>query len=291
MTTYLRVIGRLTADGELRLRPSYLTDRAPWSDREGAGGPAGEALVAELLGNGERLLGRYPLRLYSTCAFGGDSLRPLAVRGWVPFPTETALLRIALYGRVVHEQRRSPEPPQVEITEAPQGRADGRVRVGWTARPGGDSPLQFFLRWSADGGRTWQRVGWRTTDLEAVLDVEELPGGDECVVEVVATDGLDTTTARTRPFRVAAKPCQAMVLGPVDGSEVGETVELLGQGWWLEERRAEREVLEWTSSVDGPLGRGPLLRVRLSPGEHRITLAAGDERRRGGESITVTVRS
>lgn len=283
--SHLRVVGRLYPDGRLRLRPCYLAERPPWQDREGAGDGL---LELELLTGDGGLLGRHPLRAYPVCALGGGS-RALAVRGWVPFHPDTRALRILHRGRVVHEQRRSPEPPRVEIGEAPEGLAEGRVRIAWRAAPGGAAPLQFFLRYSADGGRRWQRIGWRTEAHEAVVDVDDLPGGEECLVAVVATDGIDTTVAESRPFAVAPKPCQAIVIAPVDGSEVadGVAVELMGHGWWLEEARAEREALEWTSSLDGPLGRGPRLEVRLSAGEHRITLAAGAGPRRGEGSVVV----
>ena len=181
---YLRVIGRLSPDGRLRLRPCYLAERPPRQDREGEGDGL---LEMELLADGDGPLGRYPLRTYPVCAFGGGS-QALAVRGWVPFHPDTRALRILHRGRVLHEQRRSPEPPRVEITEAPEGRAEGRVRIAWEGSPGGEATLQFFLRYSADGGRRWQRIGRRTASHDAIVDVDDLPGGEDCVIAVVATD-------------------------------------------------------------------------------------------------------
>jgi hypothetical protein len=285
--SYLRVIGRLLPDGRLRLRPGYLVDRAPWVDQEGQGDGS---LVAELFAADGTGLGRHLLRTTSTCTFG-DPRPTVAVRGWVPFHPDTDRLQIEYRGRTVYAQRRSPEPPRMEITDTPDGRAAGRVRIGWDATAGGEAALQFLLRWSADDGRTWHRIGRRTSEREMVIDVDELPGGERCRVAVVATDGLDTTTVTSRPFAVAPKPCRAIVIAPVDGSAVGanQPVELLGQGWWLEEARAEREVLAWTSSLDGDLGRGPALQVRLSPGEHRITLTAGADGRQGEESVTLRI--
>ena len=285
---YLRVIGRLYRDGRLRLRPCYLTTEAPWTDREGSGD---SPLAVELLAGTGESLGRYPLRVYSQCTFDG---RPAtdAVRGWVPFHPDTHAVRFTNRGRVVHEIRRAERPPEISLTWRPSEEVHGRHRITWEARAARPAALQFFLRFSHTGGRTWQRVGWRTEEREAPVDFDQLPGGERCLLAIVATDGIDTTTVESPPFAVSLKPCLASIVAPVDGAVVapGGPVHLIGQGFWMEESRIERERLRWASSLDGDLGRGASVRVdRLSEGRHRITLAAGEGNRVGTESITVTV--
>lgn len=103
---------------------------------------------------------------------------------------------------------------------------------------------------------------------------------------------FDTTAVESPPFAVSLKPCLPSIVAPVDGAVVapGELLQLVGQGFWMEESRVERERLHWASSLDGDLGRGASVRVeRLSEGRHRITLAAGEGNRVGTESVTVTV--
>jgi hypothetical protein len=285
---YLRVIGRLYRDGRLHLRPCYLTTQAPWSDREGVGD---SPLAAELLTERGESLGRYPLRVYSPCTYDG---RPAteAVRGWVPFHPDTRAVRFTHRDRVVLEIRRAERPPEVALTWRPPDEIHGRHRVTWEARSPRDAALQFLLRYSHDGGRRWQRVGWRTEARDATVDFDQLPGGERCLVAVVATDGVDTTTVESPPFAVALKRCQAFIVAPVDGAVVAADgpMQLLGQGFWMEESRVERDHLRWTSSLDGDLGRGASVRVdRLSEGQHRITLAAGENGRVGTETVTITV--
>ena len=64
----------------------------------------------------------------------------------------------------------------------------------------------------------------------------------------------------------------AVVSDRMSNDRHNPNVELIGQGYSMEERGIEREVLRWASSRDGELGRGAHVRVdRLSEGEHRIT--------------------
>lgn len=283
---YLRIIGRLYRDGRLRLRPSYLTPRAPWTDREGAGD---SPLEVELVNAHEEVLSRYPLRIYPQCAFG---VRPQtdAVRGWVPFHPDTRRVRFLNRGRLVHQILRADRSPDLRLRWEPSGHVEGKQRVKWDAEAPGD--VEFFLRYSANGGRTWQRLGLRTGERHAVVNFDELPGGERCMVEVVATDGLNTVSVQSPPFRVRPKACLAFIVGPIDGSVIalGEPVQLIGQGFWLEGARIERQQLRWASSMDGELGTGDLVRAeRLSPGQHRITLTAGPQDREGTESIRITI--
>jgi hypothetical protein len=283
---YLRIIGRLYRDGRLRLRPSYLTGRAPWTDREGTGE---SPLEVELVNAGDEVLSRYPLRVYPQCAFGA---RPQtdAVRGWIPFHPETRRVRFLNRGRLVHQILRSDRSPELRLRWEPAGHVEGKQRVAWDVQAQGNT--ECFLRYSANGGRTWQRLGLRTKEQQAVVNFDELPGGDRCIVEVVATDGLNTVAVQSPPFAVRPKGCLAIIVGPIDGSRVvlGDSVPFVGQGFWLEGSRVERQQLRWTSSIDGELGTGDTVRVeRLSPGQHRITLTAGSPEREGHETITITV--
>ncbi|WP_406238515.1 hypothetical protein [Nocardia sp. NBC_01009] len=81
-----------------------------------------------------------------------------------------------------------------------------------------------------------------------------------------------------------------MIQKPSSDAELStEEVELLGNGWWLEESTPELDQLSWRSDVDGELGRGRLLRARLSPGRHVLTLTAGAGERAGSSSVIVQI--
>jgi hypothetical protein len=64
-----------------------------------------------------------------------------------------------------------------------------------------------------------------------------------------------------------------MILAPESGYELDRdsTLQLQGQGYWLEERRPEVEALFWSSSLGGALGRGANVEVSgLQTGVHEI---------------------
>lgn len=285
---YLRVIGRLYADLQLKLRPVYLTTFAPSVEREGEGDGL---LEAQLFDAEATLLAKYPLRLDDVCSHGGTE-RPRAVRGWVPFHPLTQTVRFTYRGRTLREIVRAEAAPRVTLTWQPPERVKGKRRITWKTERANGIRAQCFLRYSHTGGATWQRIGWRTFETSCEVDFDQLPGGDRCQLAVVATDGINTALAETAVFAVPLKSCQAMILAPVDDFTFrrGERVQLIGQGFWLEDSRVEKQALEWVSSIDGSLGHGPALEApSLSPGEHRITLFAGAESRRGSQAITIRI--
>lgn len=280
---YLRVSGRLSPDRRLRLRPGHLVDvpdrAAP--RREGRA-------VAEVLDGRGQVRVRHPLGIGHRCAQGDGSV---LLRGAVPFPEDAARVRVLFDGVVVGEIVRSAHAPRVVLRRTPTGEARGRQAVSWEATHAEGLQLHFFLRYSHDGGRRWNRITLRTGRPAIELDLDALPGGTDCRLAVVASDGVNTTVVESAPFSVPLKPCRATVLGPADGARLGvdEPARLRGQGYWLEENRVETEHLTWTSSRDGELGRGVALDVRLSAGAHEIRLVAGDGTRAGSALVRVAV--
>jgi hypothetical protein len=131
-------------------------------------------------------------------------------------------------------------------------------------------------------------TGWRMASIARRTGAATSPSRSA----VVATDRANTVTAVSDPFRVEVKPPHAIVLGLADGATLpsGKLVLLRGQGYYLEEERAELDDLVWTSSRDGDLGKGAFVEVpRLSDGTHRVTLAVGSGDRASRASITVQV--
>jgi hypothetical protein len=280
---YLRIMGRLYSDNRLVLRPGYLDSRP----RRRVNGDS--ELVAELFDDASRLLLSYPLTLRSFC---NDSIRTpeLAVRGWIPFHPNTRTVRFSCKGLIIHEVAVSRESPELELMWRPPAEVRGIETVTWKASHPEGRQLEYFCRYSCDNGSTWQRIGWRTQIESIEIDGDELPGGENCRLAIVATDGVNTTIAESESFSVAVKHCQAMILAPLNGQRLPAGIPILlhGQGYYLEERRPELEALTWTSSLDGDLGQGALLELSaLSPGEHCITLVVGKEPRQGSATVTI----
>ncbi len=286
--THLCIQGRLTeAPPSLSLRPSYAT-----VPPKGAQEPPTSRLCAQALDARGEVLAEARLGVQRRCA-GERSTPRLVVRGWLPFPDGTARLRFLHDGTSIHELTVSSAAPVLTLGFQPPKLARGRTRVQWSAKHPEGKPIEVFLRYSHDDGKSYARLGLRTTLDHAEVDFDALPGGAACRIAVVATDGARTTIVTSPPFAVPVKACRALILAPEAGRVVprGTSLDLVGQGFYLEERAPELTALSWTSSRDGTLGSGRRLRVTLSPGHHKLTLSAGVAPRIGTAELNVEVGS
>ena len=283
---YLVLTGILHPDNRFEYRASYLTDN-PDVYRGNLMSP----LIAELLDDKGELLLRQPLSATAFC-LDGETSRELRVSGALPFPANTRNVRLVREGARVFDLHLSDRLPELQITWRPPGLVEGKQVVTWETRHAENLPVTCFVRYSQDGKR-WRRVAASTSRSEVTIDFDELPGGEECRIAVVASAGAHTTSAESSLFAVPVKPCRAMIFAPKDGATLaaGQAVALRGQGFYLEENRPETRALLWKSSRDGELGQGMAVDAPgLSPGEHEITLTVAQGRRAGTAIIKVYVQ-
>ncbi|MEO7191785.1 MAG: hypothetical protein ABI051_12090 [Vicinamibacterales bacterium] len=286
---YLRVIGRLQADRQLTLRLGYLTETPPWSDSDGD-----SPLRAEVFDDQGGALGSYPLRLAELCMEGARVKPRQSVRGFVPFHPRARRIVFSYRGQPVHEIARSDAPPRARWSWEPGRQLTGMQTLTWTGDHPNGLPVEFFVRYSWDDGRSWSRLSVATQEFSLAVDFDQLPGGERCVFALVATDGINTTIVESARFTLPRKGCVALILQPLDGAHFasGEPVPFQGQGFWREESRPEWEQLTWhTSSDTQPVLRGRLGQLQLPPGQHVITLLAGSEPHQGRAQVTITVGS
>ena len=100
----------------------------------------------------------------------------------------------------------------------------------------------------------------------------------------MATDGLNTTRAKSAPLHSAADAIVGSnpwveIITPDDSIrfKFGSTVLLHSSGWDLEDRALTGSSIQWSSSINGPIGSGRLTSVSdLSPGVHVVTVTATD---------------
>jgi hypothetical protein len=155
---------------------------------------------------------------------------------------------------------------------------DGVVELQWKLMCKTPDRLAFFLRYTCDGGASWQPVNIGFEWKSCRVDLSRLPGGDDCRFQVIASTILQTATAQTDSFRVRQSPRRAMIAGPSLARRVhrASTLELAGTAH-SPDGFAEEGELTWSSSLQGHLGNGSYLTVHdLVPGEHEIKLTAPD---------------
>jgi hypothetical protein len=282
--TYLIVNAIIDASRQLTVLPSWTTE-SPHEVSEDEFSP----VLLEAVDADGRVIGTHSLAAARVCAEGGSSESWL-VAAKVPFAPATRTLRFRLDDEIVHVRDVPEQPPRVRFTWRPEGEVNGVVRLAWTAEGDGEE-LQFIVAYSWNEGRTWQPVSLATAERSLDVNVDSLPGGDQCRFQLVASDGVRSSAVISEPFRRPLQPCHALILSPQDAEELSSArpAVLSGQGYWAEEERPELELLRWRSSKDGELGAGPLLERSLSPGEHTITLLAGTGDREGRDEVTVDV--
>lgn len=283
---YLYVVGRLYPDNRLELLPTFLTTD-PQDEIEDPSSP----LQARLYDPAGRLVLRYGVAVGRYCGYG-TTIPELAVRGRIPFPRATSVIRFERDGVLIHEIQVSTDAPNISLDWEPDEIMTGNQTIVWHASHPEGKLLSYFLRYSRSDGAQWQLASLPTQSEHLEIDLDQFPGGERCGIMIVATDGVRTTTVESRRFAVPVKPCQAVILAPEDGAVLDgrEAVWLKGQGYYLEEELPETENLVWISSKDGELGRGMMIKANeLSPGLYQITLKAGTGERVGEASISITV--
>jgi hypothetical protein len=295
-TRFLTVAGVLMPDGRLALQPGFVTD-----DPLLASQMPDSPLVAEFLDGDGGILLRVgvPIAPFlvdpadgteATLVEGPDAGN-LAVAGKLPYPEATRLIRFLLRDVPIHELPVSEQGPALEVGwDIPRDPA-GVQRIAWSATHPEGREVSYVLAYTNDDGATWQPLLLPSPVTELEVDFDTLPGG-RGRLRLIATDGTTTAMSDSPMLRVARKPCVPTIFEPADGAEFpgGEPITLHGQGYYLEERRVDEDHLDWTSSLDGPVGNGAAIQVELRSGKHKITLEAGTPARRASTSVNVTVR-
>jgi hypothetical protein len=171
------------------------------------------------------------------------------------------------------------------------------ARVEWSAAeksaPEGEmGQTAALVRYSHDGGRTWQSVAADLREARCLVNLDLLPGGEECRFQVIVSSGLSAAVLDSELFVVRRKPRQAHIVSPQNGQtfRAGEPVVFAGGGHSPDFGTSASDEVAWSSSQQCELGTGSyLVRDDLPPGSHRITLSTPDGQ--GGEtSVSVWIK-
>src|SRR5262249_16965617 len=196
-------------------------------------------------------------------------------------------------GKVTHKIEVDAPAPKVGFTEIKQvERRPELMRLKWKVEHPArgkrtQHPVHFILRYSNDGGATWSPVAADLTDTQHIVNLNLLPGGEECVFQVIASSGIRSSVATTESLQVPKKPRKAYILSPANSGmtfERGEGAVLLGGGFSPDFETADLDEVVWVSNRDGVIGTGyQVIAHSLSTGQHRISIGLPDGL--GGEAL------
>ena len=140
-----------------------------------------------------------------------DSSAPFAVRA--PFPAGATAVSLVTNsasgeGPALATITKSATPPTVQITSPHTGDklTAGTLTLTWTGSASNGATLAYDLLSSPDGGTTWNAIDGGITDTQYQLDATQIPGGSQVMFQIVATDGLSTTTATIGPLTISQTP-------------------------------------------------------------------------------------
>lgn len=133
------------------------------------------------------------------------------------------------------------------------------------------APLTYYVRYSADGHK-WLRPGVNITDTWFDLDLREMPGGERCIAQVIATNGYHTSYVETPHFAVPQKPPEILLATPRGPM-------LFAQGFSHEEGPLIGESIVWLADGKRAVGTGASFDARtLRRGTHPLAVRVTDSK-------------
>jgi hypothetical protein len=184
-TAALYVGGRIDEQGQVHLLPLNLNTAPVHAASTGTH-------RVELLDAGANVLASQPFDLtpvaFDTLGGGGEG------RGFgffMPAVDDVAALRIYEGDRIVFERRASGPAPQIEA--GPQSLSMDGTSVSWVMRAG-NAEVRYRIRFSPDGGQTWQVLALDASQATWTVPPDLLAGAVQPVLEVQAMDGVRTDT-------------------------------------------------------------------------------------------------
>jgi hypothetical protein len=286
------VSGQVNRDGSGKLNPVLYQPGMP-----SQGVPEGKYSV-QLLDANDNILASQPFNVNFPddpeepvdSIYFSFQIAPPVVPGQAPLAGMK--VRLALGGDTLDQIQQSNNAPTVAIT-APAGGEDwsGLQTLKWDASDADGDPLSFTVLYSQDNGTTWNPVSSGITDTQLDVDLDQLPGGNQAIFRVIASDGFNNTQADSKPVNVSNHPPQVTILSPVSGAVVkpGNAVDLSGDALDLEDGSLPDSAFVWTEG-NTVLGSGRTLSAQLSTGTHTLTLSVGDSSGNTGQaSVDVKV--
>lgn len=293
LTTFLYVSGWVDATNQVRFAPFEIVN----SNQDLTTPSSGKRYQLALLDASEGTLASYWFNP-SEDHHPNDPSPPTLFSAYLPFDPTTTQIVLRDYNadaQVIASRRRSVHAPQVTFTTSFAGLTmKGKQTVGWTASDKDGDALSFGIDYSRDGGKTWIRINRELTGTSTVVNFNALPGSTSALLRVVATDGVNTSSAASDgTFTVAFKRPQVNLQGVKSGAVYNVNTRFLLQATafdWGAGAITDPAAFTWQDSIDGDLGTGQWLVPALSPGTHTITLTVkGTEGRLRRRSLTVTI--
>lgn len=228
---------------------------------------------------------------YSSYCTDHENSDNLIVRGYIPYDEKTAGIKFIFRDKPIGEQKVDKEKPTVKInSDLSAIHKSKSISFKWGIQYRGDNTIHSKVLYSNNDGKTWQSIESRTDSNQIQINTSHLIGGDKCCIAVKVTDGYHNAYVETERFKMPDLAPKTIIYEPLENErfDVNRSVLLNGQATNLNNQKFIDNLL-WESSIDGKLGNGSLVQVKLSRGKHQIKLTAQDRTLSSAESVTIIV--
>jgi len=160
--------------------------------------------ILELLAADGRVLAAHafrPMQAQPDSLRAGVNAAYLGFHMTVPYVDGIASIRIRRGAATLGKLDASAHFPTLRVGAPTQTDAFGVTRVSWRASDADNAALSYLVRASTDQGQTWQTIGVRLASPFIDLRPGDL-GGEQVLIEVLASDGLNTTSLTMGPYAV-----------------------------------------------------------------------------------------
>ena len=221
---------------------------------------------------------------------GVDQVYPAVFSEWIPVTTGAAsIVVISPANTTIGTIALTNSTHTVTLTSPASGFvATGKQPISWTISPACPT-CSTRVFYSSNNGAAWSQLG-QVQDTTLTVDFTTLAGSTSAgaIVKVLITDGINTSSVTSPTFSVAKHlPSLIQITSPIAGytQPAADSITLMGAAYDADDGMLHGTQLAWTSDLQGALGTGSPLSVKLNPGTHKLTLTATDS---DGNAITAT---
>lgn len=280
--TFLYVAGDVSADGKVTLAPFEMID----DDKDLTTRPLGKTYALRLEDAEGKVLAESafdvsPLHSSPPKGVKHSLIRPRPFNLYVPWDSATARIVILKDNKELAQRVVSPHAPKISHLTLAEGKSMiGKQNLSWKAIDEDGDKLTYSVWYSRDAGREWIPIAANLNVDALTIDFDQLPGASEALLRVLASDGVNTSQLATQKvFSVPPKGPQITISGLEDGANIDEGQDYLLRGSASSYEHGaitDSKAFVWEDKVSGKLGIGPWIVLRLSPGEHTISLTVTD---------------
>ena len=278
---YIYVAGTVMLDGSVELEPFEIRDLDVTPYR-----PQGETWRVALETDNGKVVEEVGFERLIDVGRGKSPAMPYRFGVYLPWYPEVRRITVSYGGKVLAERLVTPSSPEAVLVSPIGGSTlKGLEKVAWEAADADGDRVWASVWYSSDGGQTWIPVATNVGSGLVEVDFGQLPGSDNALLRVLASDGVNTTEARIdSPVVVPRKAPVVAVSGGEHNPDFGYLLQASATDA-EDGPMSEPKAFVWTDGAGKLLGYGPWVVVGPKQATKTVTVTATDS---DGQSTSVT---